>query len=125
TTAGVWGVPLGPRIELLDGDRAVRLSEVLAVREVMGVILQIFDREPVALGHPDLLEDRIGLDVDADRAPHLLLAEPVGSADVEDRVGVLVQGGAALALKIASASWYRRVTRSRERPWYVPVTPST
>ncbi len=63
----------------------------------MRVILEILDGEPVSLGHPDLLEDRVGLHVDAHRAAHLLLAEPAGAADVEDRVGLAIEAGQPFA----------------------------
>jgi hypothetical protein len=59
---------------------------VSPVGEMLGVLLEGLDRPAIALGDADLLEDRIGLDVDTHRAPEVLVVQLRGSAHVEEAV---------------------------------------
>jgi hypothetical protein len=74
--------PGRPPVEFLEGDGAVRLAQVLAVREMMGVGSQELQRLRVVLRDASLLEDGIGLYVDADRTGHVLLTQARGAAHV-------------------------------------------
>jgi hypothetical protein len=50
------------------------------------MLLERLDGSAVALRDPDLLEDRIGLDVDTHRAPEVLFLELRGPTDVQEAV---------------------------------------
>ena len=81
----------GTPVEAPERHAAVGRAEVAAVAEMRVVRRERGDGARVALGHLDLRDDGIGLDVEAARAREVFVAEFLRAGDVEECVGLAVE----------------------------------
>src|SRR5712691_13086284 len=97
------GWPGRPPVELLHGDRAIRLAQVLAIREMMRVGSQCFYRSRVVFRDEDLVDHGIGLDIDPDRTRHVLLTQTGGTAHVDQSISFAIELVESAALEPVAA----------------------